>query len=45
MFVCVCTCACVEEWTPTHSKSYLSMILQVTDLEHLHHFPDEESEI
>lgn len=38
--------ACVEEWFPTYSMYYLSMILQVTDLEqHLHHFPDEEPEV
>lgn len=35
----------LRKWFPTYSMSYLSMILQVTDLEHLHHFPDEETDV
>lgn len=44
-----CMCACmhihVREWMSTYTMSCLPMILQVTDLGHLRHFPDEETEV
>lgn len=39
VFVCACMCVCAREWMPTYC------IWHVTDLGHLHQFPDEKTEV